>query len=59
MKRAINQHRQSYPMASIGMSSIEVLHEMFIVSSDTLLALVTKSTPRRPPNRPDGTDTAR
>ena len=46
MKSAINQHRQSYPMASVGMPSIEGLHEMFIVSSDTLLALVTKSTPR-------------
>jgi len=43
LKRAINQHRQGYPMATVRMSSMEVLHEMFIVSSDPLLGLVTKS----------------
>ena len=58
MKRAINQHRQNYPMATVRMSSIEVLHEMFIVSSDPLLALVTKSAQRLTPHRPGGTDTA-
>jgi hypothetical protein len=51
MKRAINQHRQNYPMATVRMSSIEVLHEMFIVSSDPLLALVTKSAQRVTPHR--------
>ena len=38
-------------MATVRMSSIEVLHEMFIVSSDTLRALLTKSTQGRPPER--------
>lgn len=33
----MNQHcqRLSYPAATVGMSSIEVLHEMFMVSSDS------------------------
>src|ERR1700722_13996991 len=57
-KRALNQHRQNYPLATVRMSSIEVLHEMFIVSSDPLLALVTKSAQRLTPHRPGGTDTA-
>ena len=54
MKRAGNQHcrRLSYPMATVRMSSIEVPHEMFIVSSDTLRAFVTKITQGpAPPHR--------